>query len=161
MQEGPGDTIGVYLRKVRLNRKIALQEVSDATGISLGILQALEEEDRERLPAEVYIKAFYKKYADFLELPSDEFTTLSSQRNDGRDAKQDATKYRFQTVVELKNHDERVYKDSIRLMVIAVIAILFGSFLYWVYKTNFNPLNLFGYLLDMTETKDFSQLFPV
>jgi cytoskeleton protein RodZ len=160
MQEGSGETIGVYLRNVRLNRKIALQEVSDVTGISLGILQALEEEDKERLPADVYIKAFYKKYADFLELPSEEFSTLSSQQNDGREAKQD-TRFNFQTVVELKNPDENAYSDSIRLLAIAAMIILLGVFFYWAYKTNFNPLDLFGYLPEMTETKDFSQLFSV
>jgi len=160
MQEGSGETIGVYLRNVRQDRKIALQEVSDVTGISLGILQALEEEDRERLPAEVYIKAFYKKYADFLALPSEEFSTLSNQQNDEREAKQD-TMFNFQTVVELKNPDEKAYSDSIRLLVSAAMIFLLGVFFYWVYKTNFNPLDLFGYLPEMTETKDFSQLFPV
>jgi len=160
MQEGSGKTIGVYLRNVRQDRKIALQEVSDVTGISLGVLQALEEEDKERLPAEVYIKAFYKKYADFLELPSEELSTLSNQQNDRREAKQD-TMFNFQTVVELKNPDENAYSDSIRLLVIAAMIILLGVFFYWAYKTNFNPLDLFGSLPEMTETKYFSQLFPV
>ena len=160
MQEGIGETIGVYLRNVRRNRKIALQEVSDATGISLGILQALEEEDKERLPAEVYINAFYKKYADFLALPAEEFSTLSNQQNDGREAKQD-TRFSFQTVIELKNPDEKAYNDSIRLLVIAALIILLGVFFYWAYKTNFNPLDLFGYLPDTSETKNFNQIFPV
>jgi hypothetical protein len=69
--------------------------------------------------------------------------------------------FNFQTVVELKNPDENAYSDSIRLLVIAAMIILLGVFFYWAYKTNFNPLDLFGSLPEMTETKYFSQLFPV
>jgi cytoskeletal protein RodZ len=153
MQEGTKETIGVYLRNVRRLRKIALQEVSDATGISLGILQALEEEDRERLPSEVYIKAFYKKYAAFLELPPEEFPTLSSQQNDEGKTGQD-TMFNFQTVVQLKNPDENKYSDSIRLLLISTIIILLVALFYWAYKTNFNPLDFIGFLPELTEPQD-------
>jgi len=160
MQEGPKDTIGVFLRNIRRNRKITLQEVSDATGISLGVLQALEEEDRERLPAEVYITAFYKKYADFLELPSEEFSTLSSHQNDEGKTGQD-TRFNFQTVVELKDTGENRYNDSIRLLVIITLFILLGIFFYWAYKTDFNPLDFLGFLHDLTEMQDFDYSIPV
>jgi cytoskeleton protein RodZ len=160
MQEGSGETIGIYLRNVRLNRKIALQEVSDATGISLGILQALEEEDKERLPAEVYIKAFYKKYAAFLELSPEEFPALSSRQNDEGKTGQD-TMFNFQTVVELKNPDESQYSDTIRLLLISTLVILLVALFYWAYKTNFNPLDFFGFLPDMAKPQDLHYSIPV
>jgi cytoskeletal protein RodZ len=160
MHVGPKDTIGVFLRNVRQNRKITLQEVSDETGINLGVLQALEEEDRARLPAEVYIKAFYKKYADFLKLNSEEFSQFSGQLGGGKKEKQE-TKYSFHTLVELKNTGENLYNDSIRLLVIVILIILLGVLLYWSYKTNFNPLDFKGFLHDLTEMQDFDYAISV
>ena len=66
------ETLGSYLRNRRLSRNINLDEVSGSTGITTAILQALEDKDREELPAEVYINAFYKKYAQYLEADSEE-----------------------------------------------------------------------------------------
>ncbi len=143
MQDGSKETIGAYLQKERRKRNIGLQDVAEATGISPGVLKALEEEDREKLPAEVYIKAFYRKYADFLELSLDEVMGYPQQQDDTKQAKQD-DRFHFRTIVELKSPGEGSYGDSIRMLLIAILIICLGALLYWAYKTNFNPMQFFG-----------------
>jgi len=154
MQDGSKETIGAYLQKERRKRNIGLQDVAEATGISPGVLKALEEEDREKLPAEVYIKAFYRKYADFLGLPTDEVSVSPQPQDNPKQAKQD-DRFHFQTIVELKSSGEGSYGDSIRMLLIAILIICLGALFYWAYKTNFNPMQFFGDLFGSVDVQHF------
>jgi len=56
-------TFGRYLRTVRSNKGIPLEEVSRETKIGVETLLLIEREDLARLPAEVFIKGFLRAYA--------------------------------------------------------------------------------------------------
>ena len=56
-------SFGQYLQARRLEKKISLERVSEETRIGLGILQLIEKEDHEKLPAEVFVKGFLRAYA--------------------------------------------------------------------------------------------------
>jgi cytoskeletal protein RodZ len=59
-------TLGEKLRKLRSEKRIALNEVSRITKIQAAYLEYLEEGMYEKLPADVYVKGFLRSYADFL-----------------------------------------------------------------------------------------------
>lgn len=59
-------TLGEKLRKLRSEKRIALNEVSRVTKIRLEYLQCLEEGNYDELPADVYVRGFLKSYGDFL-----------------------------------------------------------------------------------------------
>jgi cytoskeletal protein RodZ len=59
-------TLGEKLRKLRSDKRIALNEVSRVTKIRLEYLQYLEEGKYDKLPADVYVRGFLKSYGDFL-----------------------------------------------------------------------------------------------
>ena len=65
--------IGDELRQERRSRGIELEEVEAATGVRVRFLQAIEEEDWERLPGEFYARAFTRTYAGYLGLDPAEF----------------------------------------------------------------------------------------
>jgi len=54
---------GSLLREVREYRGISLQEVADQTRISIGYLQAIEDEDVAALPVRAYLKGYVGQYA--------------------------------------------------------------------------------------------------
>jgi len=60
--------IGAYLRRLRLEKSISLDQVAAKTFIRLTALKALEEGVGENLPEPVYIQGFIRRYADFLGL---------------------------------------------------------------------------------------------
>lgn len=60
--------IGTYLRRLRKEQSISLEEVAAHTYIRASLLKALEEAQQESLPEPVYIQGFIRRYADFLEL---------------------------------------------------------------------------------------------
>jgi len=59
---------GKELKQLREGMGLELQAVSNETKISLKILESLEEESFQKLPALVYLKGFLKSYAQFLGL---------------------------------------------------------------------------------------------
>lgn len=63
---------GEYLRRERELRDISLREIVDETKISYRYLEALEQDNRSRLPAEVFIKGFVRSYANYIGLDADE-----------------------------------------------------------------------------------------
>jgi cytoskeleton protein RodZ len=60
--------IGNSLREARLRRKIELPQVEQATKIRAKYLRALEDEQFDVLPSEIYVKGFLRAYADYLGL---------------------------------------------------------------------------------------------
>jgi cytoskeleton protein RodZ len=66
------DEIGARLREARMRLKIDINEVETRTKIRAKYLRALENEEWDLLPGEVYIRSFLRTYADFLGLDSRE-----------------------------------------------------------------------------------------
>lgn len=64
--------IGSSLKEAREARKLSLEEVEEETKIRRKYLQALENEQYDVLPGQVYAKAFLKNYARFLNLDVEE-----------------------------------------------------------------------------------------
>ena len=57
-------SFGRYLKNVRLEKGISLETVASETKIGLNTLLLIENEDLNRLPAEVFVKGFLRAYAN-------------------------------------------------------------------------------------------------
>jgi len=75
-------SFGRYLQATRLEKKISLEHVSQQTRIGLGNLLLIEQEDHERLPAEVYVKGFLRAYAKAVGADGDEVIRRYESRLD-------------------------------------------------------------------------------
>ncbi len=76
---------GEFLKKIREQRRISLDELSEFTKISKNYLQAVEDEDYDSLPAAVYTRGFVFQIAKSLKIPHDKassgyMTRYSSKR---------------------------------------------------------------------------------
>jgi len=137
------DTIGALLRDKRLTRNIGLEEVSEATGISPAVLRALESEEREKLPAEVYIKAFYKKYAAYMGINPEEIEIRHQPRAPGLEKTKNRSGFRPE--ITLKDEKENLFIEIIRRLFLPLAFLLLGFLLYWIYKNHLAPHNPLGY----------------
>lgn len=70
--DDPVDTFGKHLKRARLSQHKTLDEAAKATRIHASSLDALENDDRSKLPAEVFTRGFIKIYAKYLELDPQE-----------------------------------------------------------------------------------------
>jgi len=144
-REGSSETIGAYLRDIRMGRDISLGEVNAATGISTAVLQALENEDKEQLPAEVYIKAFYKKYAEYLGVDSEEIRAKYHQQAQG--LKKVRRRFNFNPVTTLKGQEEKRFARILHRLLLPAAIFVLGVLLYLIYKNYlappYNPLGFY------------------
>ena len=63
LKSTPVDDVGARLRAAREARRMTLRELADTTKISIGALEALEENDTDRLPGGIFTRAFVRAYA--------------------------------------------------------------------------------------------------
>lgn len=54
---------GAFLREIREYRGISLEAIAEHTKISRGYLQAIEDENEDRLPEPAYLKGYLRQYA--------------------------------------------------------------------------------------------------
>lgn len=65
--------IGAYLRQIREDYRLSLDEVASKTMIQSRLLRAIEDGKLDKLPEPVYIQGFIRLYADSLGLDGDHF----------------------------------------------------------------------------------------
>ena len=131
------------MQERRISLNIGLEEVSEATGISPGVLKTLENDDREQFPAEVYVKAFYKKYVEFLGLEPEEILAAYQQQSH----KKSKARGRFNssTVVTLKGQEEALFAGISRKLFVPIIVVLGAVLLYWIYSNYLASYNLIDF----------------
>jgi hypothetical protein len=66
------ESVGEILREARKKKGIGIPEVSETTKISVRILEALEDNRFDVLPAAIYVKGFLKTYSEYLGLDANE-----------------------------------------------------------------------------------------
>ena len=75
-------SFGRYLKSVRLEKQISLEQVAAQTRIGVGNLLLIEGEDHEQLPAEVFVKGFLRSYAAAVGADGDEAVRLYESGRD-------------------------------------------------------------------------------
>jgi cytoskeleton protein RodZ len=68
-------SIGEVLRRERLKRQLDIQGVSSELKIAPRLLQAIEDEDFDKLPGGVFTRSFVRQYARLLDLDEDEISS--------------------------------------------------------------------------------------
>lgn len=62
------DNLGQYLKNIREEKKIPAAQVAQELKTSLSVIQAIENNEYEQLPAPIYVKGYLRSYAKFLGL---------------------------------------------------------------------------------------------
>jgi cytoskeletal protein RodZ len=130
------DDIGSQLREARLRMRIDTGEVELRTKIRAKYLRAMENEEWDLLPGEVYVRSFLRTYADFLGLDSrallDEFRRRYESPSD-HEPPPIAPPGR-----ERRRHSGRGVRIPPWVVVLVVLAIV-AAVLYFVGKGNHGP----------------------
>lgn len=67
---------GAELKKARLEQNLSLNEVSMSIKINARVLEAMEENNKSKLPAKPFLRGFVKTYAEFLKLNSSDILKI-------------------------------------------------------------------------------------
>jgi cytoskeletal protein RodZ len=66
------DSLGEFLRKVRIGNRIDVNKMAKDTKLSIDYITAIEKDDFKKIPGETYRKIFVKNVARYLELDPEE-----------------------------------------------------------------------------------------
>lgn len=87
-QTQKAESLGEYLRRLRLEKKADFEDVQQETRIPPKTLRAIEADDYATLPADAFARGFYSLYAKFLDIDQkevlDRYDTESTAHRTGR-----------------------------------------------------------------------------
>lgn len=121
-------TVGDELRNVRESKKITLQQISDKTKIPVIYLENLEDSNYEKLPADVYITAYLKKYAKLLKLDSDKILEQFKREKNLTSNSMHYPKKDKRFLSTMKKSFLITPKKLTLILAILVICLIFGFF---------------------------------
>lgn len=135
-------TLGKYLKQARLNQNKSVEEVAEATRIHASTIKALEEDDRSKLPAEVFTRGFIKIYASHLGLSPHDALQRYDQKGEVQWTATDE-KINAQEVLSTETLAESpsiITGTKIFMIIAAVVVFFFGYYLYKTYQSLPKPL---------------------
>lgn len=132
-----GENLGDLLRRTRVSQGMDVEEISTSTKISTRNLRAMEDNDYDTLPAEVFSRGFYTLYAQSLNLDPllilrqyDQEKSISQNK----DSLQGSTHY-DNDYGNMANRPNLMPFSCFGLL--AMLLLAFGAFLCWYFS--FNP----------------------
>ena len=130
---------GERLKRERKSRGKSLEEIAASTKIGTRSLQALEDEEFEKLPGGIFNKGFVRSYARFLGLDEDE---LVSDYQEAEVSKQKQQTEKIQVLSERLAAEAPEKRSPIWLpfVVIVVLAVMaFIGWRFWVFRHSLEP----------------------
>ena len=75
-------SIGARLRTAREARRLTAEGVAKQLNLDVTVIQALENDDRQNLPAPIFVQGYLRSYARLLELPESELLDDYARQSD-------------------------------------------------------------------------------
>jgi cytoskeletal protein RodZ len=121
--------IGVRLHNARLRRGLSLGQISDATKISMSVLEALERDDITKVPAGIFARAFVRAYAMQVGLDPDEAVQEFMAQFPG-----DSVTAGHPTAHPIEDNealesDRRIARAVVRLAAVSLLLVAIGVYL--------------------------------
>jgi cytoskeletal protein RodZ len=132
--------LGEELKRERVLREISLREISEATKISIRILEAIENNNYKILPGGIFNRNFLRAYAQFIGLDPESVVNKYQQQvvNNGEDSLPD-----FVALIPEQKAPSPSHRNSI-LVVVAFLIVGLILFFLWYTRVHMSGKKLFG-----------------
>lgn len=122
-------SLGQELKRERELRGISLREIADSTRISMRFLEAIEEDELDRIPGTFFVRAILRSYAQTIGL--DEHQVLNKYQEMQTFAEQQLDMER-QDWSPRRSGRRPLFRNRVRLAALASAAVAFGLAFYFV-----------------------------
>ena len=121
------DSLGEFLKIERESRNISLEEISNKTRISVKILKAIESDDKEALPGDVFVKGFLRSYAQYLDIDEKEVLSGFGASQMSPDAVD--PDYHREVIDDFfeKKSNKHLYYAALIVIILVLIYLYYGS----------------------------------
>ena len=135
------ESLGMLLRKLRLERSLDISDVAEETKIPPATIRAMEADDYSSLPALAFARGFYAIYSEMLNLDQEEIVErfLSDYHSAEFDGKLAAAAPSLQgkQIGSMAERPTHFLRTAIGITVLAIILIVAGISWY----AGYNPAN--------------------
>jgi cytoskeletal protein RodZ len=135
------ESLGMLLRKLRLERSLDISDVAEETRIPPATIRAMEADDYSSLPALAFARGFYAIYSELLNLDQEEIVErfLSDyQQADFKDSAEDSSSsLQGKQIGSMAERPTHFLRTAIGITVLAIILI--GAGICWY--AGYNPAN--------------------
>ena len=121
------ESVGPYLKKTREGQGLSLDQVASLTRIQSKFLQALEEEDFQQLPEQVFTRGFVRTYSRAIGL--DEEDSLRRFTDSSREYYQQGQQAQTQAHLQLQQEQQGKLNRNLVIIVTIVIIVALGFLL--------------------------------
>lgn len=119
-----GRSFGSILHQMRLQSGKSLEEIANETRIQLSFLQALEEEDCQKLPQPVYVLGFIRKLCDIYGVPREKADELTADLREKLEYELPADINKSVVDRDYSEENDRKLRQLAIILVIIVLLIL-------------------------------------
>ena len=106
------ETIGQILKNAREKKGLTIEELASSTYIVAKFIKALEDEQFDLLPGEIYVKGFIKNLSDKLSLDSDAMIERYNLQRNGNKFEEDLSKSRKFKITSKKKEEKTENKEA-------------------------------------------------
>ena len=117
-------SVGEILRTARETKAMSLEEVHQATKMSVDVLTALEQDDLDSFQSDIYLKGFVRNYAKHLQIDVQDVLRILEQQRGGAPRASGTLWDIEESVAEEKLKSPRIFKRFIAPLMLIVILIL-------------------------------------
>lgn len=135
--------IGSLLYQERVKKGYRLEDISIYLKISIHTLQAIEEGTIESLPHLVYTKGFMRSYAQFLDIPEYELTSIFYRIDHTEKTTDEREDYSFEK--------KKFFSPYIWGSILIFLCILVGSWLFHSNNITFNSFDVITQVIDSSK----------
>ncbi|MCI0444470.1 helix-turn-helix domain-containing protein [bacterium] len=121
-------SLGEELKRERELREISLREISEATKISIRILEAIEKNNFQALPGGIFNRNFLRAYAEFIGIDSENVVRKYHQQFDtpgGHLAPTPGMAIAFQEPTETKS------SKTLQIILMLILLVMAAAFLFF------------------------------
>ena len=113
---------GSYLARERELRGISLTDISKVTKISMGVLETLETDNYQALPAPAFVKGFLRTYADYIGIDPEDVLLRYNHYENTEDGTFSSTNFKGR----LKSKKKLIFrkKNKRKKIVFAIIIVV-------------------------------------
>ncbi|GJL66380.1 MAG: XRE family transcriptional regulator [Nitrospirales bacterium] len=121
------DSIGVHLKKIRETQGLSLDQVASLTRIQAKFLQALENEEFQLLPEQVFTRGFVRTYARSLGISEED--TLRRFSESSSDYYQQGQKAQHQAQLQIQEEKRGKLNRNLVIIISIIILVALGFLL--------------------------------
>jgi cytoskeletal protein RodZ len=120
-------SLGEELKRERELREISLREISEATKISIRILEAIEKNNFQALPGGIFNRNFLRAYAEFIGLDSENVVRKYHQQFDSSEEHVAATPG---MAIALPGQEEQKNSKTLPIVLMLILLVVAAAFLF-------------------------------